>query len=78
MYDKSFRPKHVGISVADLDKAINWYETVLGFKLRKREYNAGLRSQVAFMGNSGFEIELFMHDDSIALPQERRMPNLHR
>lgn len=69
-------PCHVGISVADIDASINWYSSILGFELLKRNYTPQLKSKVAFMGRNGFEVELFEPDNGNPLPTDRRIPNL--
>jgi methylmalonyl-CoA/ethylmalonyl-CoA epimerase len=68
-------PLHIGISVADIEKSRDWYREKLGFELLSQTYAAPLKCKVAFLGNGNFEIELFQHDDTIALPKERLHPN---
>ena len=75
MNDVPIRPLHIGISVADLEASIAWYQEYLGFKLRYQEYMPPLKAAVAFMRNGDFELELFQHDESVVLPPERMMPD---
>ncbi|MGC9934549.1 VOC family protein [Priestia aryabhattai] len=56
------RIEHVGVMVSDMNKSINFYENLLGFKLRIRVINS--QKEIAFLthdGLPGFEIEL-LHD----------------
>jgi methylmalonyl-CoA/ethylmalonyl-CoA epimerase len=68
-------PLHVGISVANIEESIAWYKEILGFEKRTLEYIEPLKCKVAFIKNGDFEIELFQHDETLALPEERRHPN---
>lgn len=68
-------PLHVGISVADIEESITWYKEILGFELLSQTYAVPLKCKVAFLRNSSFEIELFQHDETIALPKDRMNPN---
>lgn len=69
------RPLHVGISVKDMDESISWYKKHLHFKTVSRKYMLPLQSVVTFMRHGDFEIELFRHDSTIALPEGRLQPN---
>lgn len=69
------RPLHVGVSVADMDASIAWYREMLGFALLRREQAPPLKSEIAFLRNGDFEIELFRHEETRPLPGERRAPN---
>lgn len=75
MSESQLRPLHVGISVQDIDKSLQWYREMLGFELLSDTYMPPLKSRVVFIGNGAFEIELFQHDETIPIPQERLMPN---
>ena len=70
-----FKPHHLGISIANLDASIKWYEDMLGFKLEKRMDVEPLKAKIAFMNNGSFRIELFEVRDAKPLPAERRQPN---
>jgi lactoylglutathione lyase len=54
------RIHHVGLSVSDLDAAMDWYEKVLGFArgYQFEEPQAGLRGAFAIVPNGG-RVELF-------------------
>lgn len=69
------KPLHVGISVADMEASIAWYREFLGFEVVYDAYMPPLKARIAFISNGDFELELFLHDDSIPLPPERLMPN---
>lgn len=71
----NIKPLHVGISVANLDETLAWYEEYLGFEFIKRFYLPPAKSEIAFVRNGEFEIEFFQHDESIALPEDRLSPN---
>ena len=69
-------PHHCGMSVSDLDAAIDWFDKILGFKLDRREdFLAHLGVHLAFVRNGDFSIELFRHDDWQPASPERSVPN---
>jgi methylmalonyl-CoA/ethylmalonyl-CoA epimerase len=65
----------VGISVADLDQSIAWYEEYLGFSL---ESTGGVPEDdgrmAMLVSDGGFRVELFELPGAAALPDERRHP----
>lgn len=65
---------HCGISVANMDKSIQWYEQILGFELMWCKDFPPIKTKIAFLTNGSLEIELFEAYDSKALPDERRLP----
>jgi methylmalonyl-CoA/ethylmalonyl-CoA epimerase len=69
------RPHHVGISVADLEASVAWYEKYLGFEA---EHLSGIpedHGRVAMLvSEGGFRVELFELPDAAPLPDERRHP----
>ena len=71
----ALRPHHVGISVADLDQSIAWYEEYLGFSL---ESTGGVPEDdgrmAMLVSEGGFRVELFELPGAAALPDERRHP----
>lgn len=68
------RPHHVGISVADLEESIAWYERVLGFRLEALVAVPEDEGRVAMLGQDGFRVELFEIPGAAALPPARREP----
>lgn len=70
------KPLHVGISVADIEASIAWYEQILGFRLVSDNYYEQLPARIAFMELGGFSIELFQVPGAAPLPDDRRVPNL--
>ena len=69
------RPHHVGISVADLQESIAWYERFLGFALEAVVPIPEDEGRVAMLVNeAGFRVELFELPGAAPLPDERRHP----
>ena len=74
MKNAFLKPLHVGISVANMDASIKWYQDKLDCELMWcREFPA-LKTKIAFLKHGDFEVGLFEHFDSIALPEERKLP----
>jgi methylmalonyl-CoA/ethylmalonyl-CoA epimerase len=70
-------PHHFGMSVSDLDGAIDWFATILGFELdRKEDFLKPQGVDIAFIKNGDFSIELFQHDRAQPASPERSAPNL--
>jgi methylmalonyl-CoA/ethylmalonyl-CoA epimerase len=67
-------PHHVGISVADLEASIAWYERVLGFRLEAVVAVPEDDGRVAMLVQDGFRVELFEVPGAAALPPARREP----
>jgi methylmalonyl-CoA/ethylmalonyl-CoA epimerase len=66
---------HGGISVPDLDAAITWWRTVLGFEVEARFPVPAIPADVAMLVNGPLHIELFQVAGAKPLPAERRQPN---
>jgi len=66
---------HLGISVADLDASISWYEAMLGFRLEKRHPMPSIPAEVAFLVNGDLRIEMFSVPGAAPLPEGRRIPD---
>jgi methylmalonyl-CoA/ethylmalonyl-CoA epimerase len=59
------KPAHCVISVADMQKSIEWYEKMLGLELAFREYVPPLECEVAFLKMGDFGVKLFRHRNTI-------------
>jgi methylmalonyl-CoA/ethylmalonyl-CoA epimerase len=68
------QPHHVGISVADLEASIAWYERALGFTLESVTAVPEDEGRVAMLEQGGFRVELFEIPGAAPLPPERRSP----
>jgi methylmalonyl-CoA/ethylmalonyl-CoA epimerase len=71
----TFSYHHSGVSVPDLDAAIEWYGRVLGFELVKRVHIPTIPADVAFVANGDLQFEIFQLADAAALPEDRRLPD---
>jgi len=69
------KPLHCGISIADMQESIEWYNKMLGFELLFRKDIDILNCEIAFLKTGDFEIELFRHHNTLPLPPDRREPN---
>lgn len=65
---------HGGVSVPDLDQAIDWYGRVLGFELEKRFWIEAARSHTAMVCKGALRFELFEVEGTAPLPDDRRYP----
>ncbi|PXA90230.1 VOC family protein [Caulobacter sp. D5] len=66
---------HGGVSVPDLDAAVEWYDRVLGFKVERRFPIPTIPAQVAMIANGALRIELFEVPNAAPLPEDRRIPD---
>jgi methylmalonyl-CoA/ethylmalonyl-CoA epimerase len=66
---------HGGISVPDLDAAIEWWQRVLGFEVAERFPIPAIPADVAMLVNGPLHIELFEVAGAKPLPDERREPD---
>lgn len=74
--DLRFWHHHGGVSVSDLETAIDWYGRVLGFKVERRFTIPTIPAQVAIVVNGDLRMELFEVPGAAALPPDRRTPDL--
>ena len=58
---------HGGVSVPDLDAAIEWYGRVLGYELEKRFYIEAARSHTAMVRKGPLRFELFQVEGAAPL-----------
>ena len=66
---------HGGVNVPDLEAAITWYCTVLGFEVEKRFPIPAIQAEVAMLKNGPLRIEVFHVPGAKPLPEERRVPD---
>jgi methylmalonyl-CoA/ethylmalonyl-CoA epimerase len=71
----NLRPDHAGISVADLEASIAWYEGMLGFAIDRIVDVPGDTGRVALIRKGDFLLELFCIPGAAPLPEERRDPS---
>ncbi|MFT4192336.1 MAG: VOC family protein [Comamonas sp.] len=73
----ALRPHHFGISVPDLDAAVDWYGRMLGFRPERRLHIDKIPADIAFLRrDDGFRVEIFEVAGAQPLPEDRRQPNL--
>jgi catechol 2,3-dioxygenase-like lactoylglutathione lyase family enzyme len=65
---------HGGVSVPDIDAAIDWYASVLGFEIEKRFYIAPAKAKAAMIRKGPLRFELFEPEEAVPLPEDRRHP----
>jgi len=65
---------HGGVSVPNLEEAIEWYGRVLGFEVEKRFWIEAARSDTAMMRKGPLRFELFEVQGAAPLPEDRRSP----
>jgi catechol 2,3-dioxygenase-like lactoylglutathione lyase family enzyme len=71
-----FHFHHGGVSVPDLDAALQWYRTVLGFELERRFPIPPIPAEVAIIRNGSLRMELFQPlADITPLDDRRRLPD---
>lgn len=66
---------HAGVSVPDLNAAIDWYRNVLGFEVERRFPIESIPAEVAILRNGPLHIELFEVPDAAAASPDRRIPD---
>ena len=71
----ALKPLHVGISVSDMEAALEWYKKNLDFELVKDDYVPPLGARICFIQSGDFQLELFKYDDPKPIPEDRLTPN---
>ena len=66
-----FKPLHGGITVANMEEALDWYKKNLDFELVSDKYVPFLGVRICFIQNGDFQLELFQHEDPNPLPADR-------
>lgn len=65
---------HGGVSVPDLEAAIDWYGHVLGFEVEKRFFIEAANATAAMVRKGPLRFELFEVAGAAPLPEDRRHP----
>lgn len=73
--DPTFDFHHGGVSVPDLDEAIDWYREMLGFEVERRFSIPGANAKVVMIRKGDLRFELFEVLDAKPLPEDRRYPD---
>jgi methylmalonyl-CoA/ethylmalonyl-CoA epimerase len=68
------KPHHVGISIANMNESIAWYQEHLDFKLLWQNDFPEIKTKIAFLRHGEFDIELFEHHHSETIAEYRKMP----
>lgn len=68
-------PTHVGVSVSDIDRSVQWYGDVFGFSVISRRMQPTLKAEVCFLERDGFQIELLRYEAPKPLPPGRLHPD---
>jgi len=66
---------HGGVSVPDLDQAIEWYGRVLGFAVEARFPIPQIPAEVAMLRRDELRIELFQPADGMPMSDDRKVPD---
>jgi methylmalonyl-CoA/ethylmalonyl-CoA epimerase len=66
---------HGGVSVPDLDVAVQWYHDVLGFEVEARFPLPQVPCEVAMLRNGSLRMEIFGVPSAQPLPEDRRVPD---
>jgi len=69
MGEVNFRPDHVALSVSDLNRSMEWYQTMFGFQTEVQFDRPDLRLKGAIMKLYGFGLELFQPYEPQPLPE---------
>lgn len=65
---------HVGISIANIQEAIAWYQQNLDFEFCWEKDFPEIKTKIAFLQHGDFKIELFEHYETEAMPEARKHP----
>ena len=69
------QPHHFSVAVPDMDQAIAWYTSILGFELEFRFYVEGIPADGAFLRRPELRLELWCAGGVRPVPPERRVPD---
>ena len=68
-------PHHFSIAVTDMDQAIGWYQSILGFEVERRFHVPGIPADGAFLAGPGIKLELWCAVGVAPVPEQRRVPD---
>ena len=71
----ALRVHHVSVSVPDLEIALQWYGSILGFRLEHRFEIPALPARAAFVERDGARMEIWEAGGAARVPDIRREPN---
>lgn len=75
MSDLEFWHHHGGVSIPDLEAALEWWDRVLGFKLLYRSPIPNVPCEMAMVANGALHMELFEVPGAVPPPYDRRQPD---
>jgi catechol 2,3-dioxygenase-like lactoylglutathione lyase family enzyme len=75
MTSQEFWFHHVGVSVADMDGSIDWWQRMLGFSLLRRYWLDSIPAEIAMLANGAVHVELLCSPDARPASPERRVPD---
>ncbi|WP_225440247.1 VOC family protein [Amycolatopsis eburnea] len=68
---------NVAVSVTDLDRSLEWYERVLGFKVLYRTFSTAVNAELVVIHRDGARIELLLQDGARRNPDADIVPGPH-
>lgn len=69
-------PHHFSVAVPDMDQALAWYESILGFATERRFHVPGIPADGAFLqGPGGLKLELWCAVGVAPVPDHRKVPD---
>lgn len=71
---EALAPQFVGLSVADLDASVRWYQDTLGLRLAEKIQAPDGSARVAILRGEGLVMELLQHRQSV--PVKKLAPDL--
>lgn len=66
---------HVGVSVADMDGSIDWWQRMLGFSLQRRYRLESIPAEIAVLANGAVHVELLSVPNARPASIERHVPD---
>jgi catechol 2,3-dioxygenase-like lactoylglutathione lyase family enzyme len=65
---------HIGISISNLDRSIEFYTRMFGFKCERIIEMPMGNGRIALLQKEGFTIEMFGYSNALPLPDDRKIP----